>query len=201
MPQAKHVGSNPTLPTKLIKEVITIIWKDVVDYEGYYKVNDLGEVKSVDRIIIDKNGKEKHLKGKLLKKGVFSNGYTFVSLRPIKGTTNKLIHRIVAESFLDNKNNLPVVNHLDEDRKNNKVFNLEWVTHSENVEHGRKYGKAEYCYIKKQVTIINEIDENIVLSFETRKEAGEFFNKSKCWLNNKYKQVGRPFTYKGWIVL
>lgn len=107
------------------------IWKDVVGYEGMYKVSNLGNIISVRRNY---------------KKGIWyitpfdNGGYLRVSLVVNNKRTNLLVHRIVAEAFIPNPENKDSVNHIDGCKTNNTVENLEWVTKSENIKHAIKIG-------------------------------------------------------------
>lgn len=89
------------------------IWKNVVGYEGLYEISNLGRVKS------NCNG------GRILKWNVSNNGYATVELFKNKKSKRVLVHRLVASAFIDNPNNLPQVNHIDENKLNNHVDNLE----------------------------------------------------------------------------
>jgi hypothetical protein len=91
------------------------IWRDVVGYEGLYKVSNLGNVFS-------------NYTDKIMKPGTTRDGYKYVFLSRDKIRKMKTIHRLVAKAFLENPNNLPIVNHKDEDPSNNNVKNLEWCT-------------------------------------------------------------------------
>ena len=116
-------------------------WRDVVGYEGKYQVSNLGNVRSVDRIVIDtgKGGtiRNRTIKGKLLKQQLNRQGYYTVVLYPIvKGHRETLVSRMVAKAFIPNPDNLPCVNHRDENPKNNSVDNLEWCTKEYNNQYG-----------------------------------------------------------------
>lgn len=103
------------------------IWKTIDDYPDYM-VSNMGRVKSLGN---DKTRKEKILKG-----GKDKYGYLFVKLW--KEGKHKMfrIHRLVATAFIDNPNNLPQVNHIDEDKSNNRVDNLEFCTAEYNLNYG-----------------------------------------------------------------
>ena len=115
-------------------------WKDIKGYEGLYQVSNLGRVKSL------KFGKER-----ILKTGVDRYGYISVNL--YKNNKRKLckVHRLVAEAFIPNLENKPEVNHLDEDKTNNMVSNLEWCTRNENVNHGTRNKR-----ISKKLKVISK---------------------------------------------
>ena len=104
------------------------IWKDIVGYNGLYQISNCGRVKSFH------NNSERILKHKTNNKG-----YKWVILCSNKTTKNCLIHRLVAEHFIENKNNYKIINHIDENPANNNVSNLEWCTQSENVKKSSKF--------------------------------------------------------------
>lgn len=116
------------------------IWKDIKGFEGLYQVSNMGAVKSVDRVIIEKNNRKVNRKGKLLKEGRETCGYSFVSLNYCGVRKYARVHRLVAEAFLDNPYNKPQINHIDGNKQNNKVTNLEYCTKSENMFHAYKMG-------------------------------------------------------------
>lgn len=114
------------------------VWKDVVGYEGFYQVSNLGNVKSLDRELVNSKGVTSFRKGKILKPQKCTNKYFFVNLGARKPN---LIHRLVALAFVPNENDLPQVNHIDGDRTNNRYDNLEWVSCSDNHKHS--YSKLD----------------------------------------------------------
>lgn len=99
------------------------IWKDVVGYEGIYKVSNKGELYSIKR-------KRK------LNPSISKNGYRQAKLYKNGKYKTRSVHRIVATAFLENPENYPVVNHVDEDKLKNNVENLQWCTQKHNVNHG-----------------------------------------------------------------
>lgn len=114
------------------------IWKDIQGYEGLYQVSNWGKVKSLTHKVKYKDGRNITHKGKTLKPRIYNNYYGVVLYKE----RNKayLIHRLVAETFIKNPLNKKQVNHIDGNRKNNNVSNLEWVTASENQIHAIKTG-------------------------------------------------------------
>jgi predicted XRE-type DNA-binding protein len=107
------------------------VWIDIPGFEGLYKVSNLGNVKSLDR----PDSRGYRIKGKLKKLTKSNNGYTHVSLHKEGKPITKLVHRVVAEAFMDNPENKRVVNHLNGNKTDNRLINLEWATYGENVKH------------------------------------------------------------------
>lgn len=134
------------------------IWKPVKDYENLYKVSNLGNVKSLDRVITDKNGKVKLIKGKIHKLYLTHSGYLSIGL--YKNSEQKIfrVHRLVADAFIPNPKNLPQVNHIDENKENNCVNNLEWCTVSENGLRKSKKGEKKILQYDKEGNFIKEWD-------------------------------------------
>lgn len=121
-------------------------WLPVVGYEGYYEVSNLGNVRSVRY-----NHVGEVIYSRIIKPCTKANGYFGVVLSKQSTTTNYLVHRLVAITFLENPFDLPEVNHKDGDKTNNAITNLEWVSSSDNLAHayrnGLKYkvGKPVVC--------------------------------------------------------
>lgn len=113
-----------------------MVWKPIKGYEDSYEVSTCGKVRSIDRIIDMGVKGNRFQKGVILKPSTNRCGYMYVC---IKGKSKK-IHRLVAENFLDNPLNKREVNHIDGNKSNNNVCNLEWCTRSENVKHSFNIG-------------------------------------------------------------
>jgi hypothetical protein len=129
-------------------DLVPVVRKPVVGYNGYYEVDQFGRVFGVDRTVsVNDNGRvyDKPLAGKQMKQSMHTKGYKTVSLTKDGKTKLCFVHRIVAEAFIPNPDNLPMVNHKDEDKTNNFLENLEWCTASYN----RTYGKAIERHAKK----------------------------------------------------
>lgn len=110
-------------------------WKDIKGYEGLYAISSYGRVFISERTIKDNSGRIRKLKGKIAKQSTSSNGYSFVGLTKNNERKIHYIHKIVSEHFLKRKLNKKWVNHIDGDKKNNNVINLEFCTPSENIKH------------------------------------------------------------------
>lgn len=107
------------------------MWRKINDR---YEVSSIGNVRSLTVEGFDSRGRVRKKTGKNLKKVMKNDGYLVVN---ISGET-KRVHRLVAEAFLENNNNFKCVNHIDGDRSNNNLENLEWCTHSWNNHHAYK---------------------------------------------------------------
>lgn len=117
------------------------VWKPVVGYEGLYEVSNLGNVRSVDSVRIIHNQYGEHLgkyKGRIRKPSKDNDGYLHVKLSCQCIQKAFMIHRLVAEAFMPNPDNLPEVNHINEDKTDNRVENLSWVSHIQNINHASR---------------------------------------------------------------
>lgn len=107
------------------------VWKDVPDYEGYYKISNFGNVYSIKSNL-------------LLKQSKLNKGYHEVKLQKNGFKQNFRVHRLVATMFISNPLGLSEVNHIDENKSNNCADNLEWVTRKQNVNHGTRNERASH---------------------------------------------------------
>lgn len=171
------------------------IWKDIKNYENKYKVSNYGKIK---------NSKT----NKILKPSLNTYGYPIVTLCKDGTTSTKTIHRLVAESFIDNSNNLPQVNHIDGNKQNNFITNLEWVTISQNIIHSYKkglrnypignknnrYGKLGRKHNKSKAVIQYDKNLNIIAKYGSEREAeritGIRQSSIGCCCRNTQKTAG-----------
>jgi len=118
-------------------------YKDINGHEGYYKISEGGNVRTVDHIVIRSNGRPHHVRERILRPRTCAGGYLNVALLKDGHRSQHRIHRLVANAFIPNPDNKPEVNHEDFDVSNNCVSNLSWCTSSDNrmhtVRHGRHY--------------------------------------------------------------
>ena len=122
------------------------IWKDIPNYEGLYQISNFGKIRSLDAIINCKGAKniDRHLrKGKILKQVINTKGYYYVNLSKKSKVQNIRVHRLVALVFLDNPNSYRCINHIDGNKLNNNVANLEWCTYSHNLKEAYRIGLRE----------------------------------------------------------
>lgn len=116
---------------------MTEIWKDIPGYEGYYQVSNIGNVKSLERK--DKLGRK--VRSKIITPIVTSKGYLEVGLYKDGNRHIFKIHRLVGLAFIPTVKDKNEINHIDENKQNNMVDNLEWCNRSENVNHGNRTTK------------------------------------------------------------
>ena len=129
-------------------------WRPVVGYEGLYEVSDWGNVRSLDRMVKTKGGSTRLVKGRVLKQYVDRDGYRRVGLHYDDKQCIAGVHRLVAEAFINNPDNLPVIDHIDGDRGNNMVFNLRWFTVSLN-------NSTEQARHKKKQAALRRTDNRV----------------------------------------
>lgn len=116
------------------------IWKDVKGYEGIYEVSNLGNVKSKDRLIVTSKNIVAKINQRILKKKVTKKGYERLTLSVSGKHKDVGVHRLVAQAFIQNPENKKEVNHIDGNKQNNQISNLEWCTRNENEKHAFKIG-------------------------------------------------------------
>lgn len=144
-------------------------WKDIKDYEGLYQVSNLDNVRSLERVVTHKTTGSRTIREKILKLNNDNNGYFYVSLSKDGKKKNFKIHRLVAEAFIPNPENLPQVNHIDENKSNNKITNLEWSTSLSNLNHSRVIEKGNLA--RKRRIIQKSFDGNIIETYSSITEA------------------------------
>lgn len=116
------------------------VWKPVTGYEGLYEVSDLGRVRSLDRVVTGKDGRDERHNGKILRSQKLYNGYLEVHVSKNGKRKHRTIHSLVAEAFLGPRPRGRDVMHVDGDRANNALENLRYGTRSENLRSTYAYG-------------------------------------------------------------
>lgn len=173
------------------------LWKPVKDFEGIYEVSNLGNVRSLDRVIITKNKGVKNIKGKVLSRNTpNSSGYLVVDLR---GPYNKCeyIHRLVGTAFVSGYDEGKVINHIDGNKLNNNASNIEWVYQFENHAHSYEIGLSKIGEDSGNAKLKNsevlEIFDLIDDSNLTNQEIGDIFNVTRTCIYDI--RVGKVWTH------
>jgi hypothetical protein len=138
------------------------IWKSIEGFEGLYEVSNLGNVRSLPRTV-----KNRYFPGKNRSLTSQKTGYKAVTLTGKGKRITDYVHRLVAKAFIANPENKPAINHIDSDRTNNNVMNLEWCTFQENIDHAAKVGS------------FNNVGEHHPQSILTEKDVKEIRNRYK----------------------
>lgn len=171
-----------------------MVWKSVNGYEGIYEISETGLVRNLRR-----DPKNRTYPGKILTPGKTGSGYLFVCLSVNGITENKMIHRLVAETFISNPDGLPEVNHKDGDKENCNAENLEWCTRSYNLKHAVDTGlRYSQCNIIRGVEMITP--ENEIIRFKSMKDCCSYFGFTKTWLGNYIRKNGNPCFYNGFRI-
>lgn len=113
-------------------------WRDIPGYEGYYQINTSGEIKSLDREVKNGDKSKRIIASKIIKQTIKPNKYLSVMLSKECENKRFLVHRLVALTFLGESD--LCVNHIDGNKQNNNIKNLEYCTYSENNNHGFNIG-------------------------------------------------------------
>lgn len=142
------------------------IWRDIKGFEGFYQVSNLGRVRSVDRYFVNKRGQRRFYPSKILKQGLSKNGYPQVNLKKKNTYKCRKVHRLVATAFINNPMHLTQVNHIDENKMNNNVNNLEWCTASYNNNYGTRLDRA-MASKSKGVSMIDDKGRTLATFFNS----------------------------------
>ena len=130
-------------------------WKAVPGFEGWYEVSSLGKIRSVDRVVNYKDSSKAQKKGKILRPKVGKHGYLEVILVMNGCRKTFRVHRLVATSFIANPNNLSSINHINEDKLDNRMENLEWCSVKQNT-----------LYSMREIPIDQyDLDGNLIATF------------------------------------
>ena len=155
------------------------IWKPIKDYENLYEISNLGNIRSLDRVIIGKDGRKINYKGREMSKKLDRNlSYYEITLSDLnKKRKTFLVHRLVATNFIPNPLNLEIVNHKDEDKLNNSVDNLEWVSIKENNNYSyNKHPERRDSVCKKIIQY--DLDGNFIKIWNSLVDAQKNLNIS-----------------------
>ena len=159
-------------------------WRDVIGYEGRYQVSNFGRVRS-----LAVKSKTRFYKGDILSASQDKFGYMVVTL---SRRTHK-VHRLVAKAFIDNPNDYPCINHIDENKTNNRVDNLEWCTYKHNANHGTRNARIAQG---ERISIIQyDLNGNEVKRWDSATSAARFYGVKRWTITGCLK--GRQHTSCG----
>ena len=169
------------------------IWKSLPEYAGI-EVSTLGRVRTLDKVVSGKGNVTYLKKGRILKQYLNHNsGYLQVGVSIYGKRVTKLVHRLIAQAFIPNPEELPQINHKDSDRTNNNVSNLEWCTPKYNSQYREKYGVSRMEVAGKPIFAISLVTLEI-LHFSSQWEASQKLGVDRSSINmvirGKRKQAG-----------
>ena len=160
------------------------MYKSIKGYEGIYEVSELGKIRSINRIVERKDGRNIHYKGKDLTPSIDGGGYAVVILSKNGISKVMKVHRLVAEAFLPNHDNLPEVHHKNHDRKDNRVHNLKWVTRAEQMDEHWRAAQGT-----KLRVVGHGIDKIFISAKAVERELGIAYTNALMVAKGKYKQI------------
>lgn len=173
------------------------VWKDIPGYEGLYQASNLGNIKNIGRKFLDSLGREYIVKEVLCKPSIDTSGYNQIVLSKNKKRKSYKVHRLVAITFIPNPNNLPQVNHKDENKLNNNIENLEWCTHKYNCQ----YGTRSYrCTLHSNHKVKQLLKGKVIKEYNSLKEASlktniKYQGISKCCRQQQRTAGGYEWKY------
>lgn len=177
-------------------------WEDIKNFEGLYQISNLGRIKSLRRTV-DTTKYKKIVEEKEMKQFIGTNGYMITTLSKNGKKYPIMVHRLVAETFISNPQNLPQVNHKDEDKTNNNVENLEWCDRKYNCRYGTR---NERVGEKQSKTVfMYDISNNLLAEFKSTVEASKklgltqatiSYNCKKECIMRKHKNCYLSYTQK-----
>lgn len=145
-------------------------WRDIRDFEGLYQISNMGRIKSLARPC--KGYGDKYAVDRIIKPLKMANGYLEAVMFRDGKRTIRMLHRVVAEAFIPNPNDLPFINHKDENPQNNNVENLEWCTPKYNANYGNRQKKCRQSSLKHYKPVYQmDMDGNIIKRWECMNDA------------------------------
>lgn len=169
-----------------------IIWKPLKNFEKFYEISTTGKIKSIRF-------------NKIMKSYVNNSGYECIDLKDDEKKHKKLVHRLVAETFIINESELPEVNHKDENKLNNSLDNLEWCSRSHNKQHSMKTGTYNKIYTQKnnlgkKASTTKSKYYNVSYDNTRNKWIGYVRHNNKNWYNKRFDTEEEAALHVNWIL-
>ena len=163
-------------------------WRDIEGFEVHYQVSNLGNVRNI---------KQRHRKStKVYKQQMLKTGYMVVNLWQDGAYNFRRVHRLVAQAFIPNPEGKPFINHIDGNKTNNRVENLEWVIKEENERHARKTGLHDEDMKKRRISIIAINATGQTERFESMAEASKALGINQGNISKAIKRGHRAGGYR-----
>lgn len=188
------------------------IWKDIKDYPNSYQISSFGRIRSLDKTVtFIRNGNvyPRKIKGKILTPTPSGRGYLQTLLTKEGKGKMHTIHRLVAEAFIPKESNNLVVNHIDGDKLNNNVSNLEWVTQSDNIKQSydklgnipwnKRYGPINQTYTKIDLIVDAIIDNPYSKNKVIAEIVGETPRRISKIKHLRKEQIEKNEKFSDWI--
>lgn len=168
------------------------VWKGAVGYEGIYEVSNTGKVRThINKTTFSKRfGVDRKWKQRVLKQKVSKDNNCRVNLWLNGKDKTWLVHRIVALSFIPKEKGRDYVNHIDGNRLNNSVENLEWCNHTENSNHAFDTGLVQTCH----KIALYDTETKKTHNFRSKTKASEFLGKHHSYVSTMLKQGKTRYT-------
>lgn len=174
------------------------VWKKIEGYEDIYEISNYGRIKSLSRLVNNHSGFKKLLKEKYLKNHISKTGYFVVDLKNNNVRKTFKVHRLIAIHFIEKVIDKNYINHIDGNKLNNEISNLEWCTIKENNYHAKKIGLKNDCGVNNSKSKLKIEDVFYIRNSNLKlKELALMFNMcesgiSKIKLFKTYKDVKIP---------
>ena len=170
------------------------IWKDIEGYEGLYQVSNRGRVKSLERIVMRKNGRPYSVPELIKERQIDHKGYDRIGLNKNGKKKRFFVHRLVLQAFNPSSDETLEVNHIDGNKLNNNVENLEWVTSSENSIHAFENNLHNHQGERNTNASITDSEAKEIKKLKgkglTQKEVGEMFGTTNYVVANIWNRRG-----------
>ena len=195
-----HKKDNPVLNNN------NTVWKDIKNFKGLYQASSKGEIRSIDRHIANSDKSTRFIKGNI--KPLHSRSETCIYLQVNLWKNNKgkslAVHRIIAETFILNPENKPEVNHIDGNKLNNNVYNLEWNTVSENRKHAFDIGLQDKEKLTERMIGTRRSKysnyRNVSWDSNRQKWMGGIKHKGKVIKNKRFDTEEEAANHVNWII-